>query len=131
MKCPNCGKEMIDKSCSKLEECYHWEDEEFYYKRNHYEKFVCSECKISIVNDKWNIPDNLQATEKQVKTCDFICRMLNVESPLPVKTAMWQFIHNHIEEAIDISNKRKECFYDYGYYDGLDNFGFPCEEDCF
>ena len=26
MKCPNCGREMIDKSYSKLEEFYHWED---------------------------------------------------------------------------------------------------------
>ena len=131
MKCPNCGKEMVDKSYSKLEEFYHWEDEEFYYKKNYYKKFVCDDCKISIVNDEWKIPDNLQATEKQVKTCNFIYQMLNIEVPPPVKTAMWQFIHDYIEEAIDISDKRKECFYDYGYYDGLDNFAFPCEEDCF
>ena len=62
MKCPNCGKEMTDKSYSKLEKFYHWEDEEFYYKRNYYEKFICKDCKISIVNDEWNIPNNLQAT---------------------------------------------------------------------
>jgi hypothetical protein len=131
MKCPNCGKEMINKSYSRLEPFYHWEDECTYYSKNHYEKFVCSDCKISIVNDEWNIPDNLQATEKQVKTCNFIYQMLNIESPPPAKRAMWQFIHDYIEEAIDISNKRKEWFYDYGDYDGLDNFAFPCEEDCF
>ena len=128
--CPNCGKQMIDKSYSKLEPFYHWEDECTYYAKNYYEKFVCKDCEISLIDDEWKIPDSLQATEKQVKTCNFIYQMLNIESPPPVKKAMWQFIHDYIEEAIDISNKRKECFYDYGDYDG-DSFAFPCEEDCY
>ncbi len=130
MKCPNCGKEMTDRSYSKLEEFYHWKDEEYYYKRNHYEKFVCRDCKISIVNDKWNIPDNLRATEKQVEACNFICRILNIEPPPLTKRAVWHFIHDHIEEAVDIKNKREGWFCDYDDCDG-DSLAVPCEEDCF
>lgn len=130
MKCPNCGKEMTDRSYSKLEEFYHWKDEEFYYKRNHYEKFVCRDCKISVVNYKWNIPDNLRATEKQVEACNFICRILNIEPPPLTKRAVWHFIHDHIEEAVDIKNKREGWFCDYDDYDG-DSLAVPCEEDCF
>lgn len=130
MKCPNCGKEMTDRSYSKLEEFYHWKDEEYYYKRNHYEKFVCRDCKISVVNNKWNIPDNLRATEKQVEACNFICRILNIEPPPLTKRAVWHFIHDHIEEAVDIKNKREGWFCDYDDYDG-DSLAVPCEEDCF
>ena len=130
MKCPNCGKEMTDRSYSKLEEFYHWKDDEYYYKRNHYEKFVCRDCKISIVNDKWNIPDNLRATEKQVEACNFICRILNIEPPPLTKRAVWHFIHDHIEEAVDIKNKREGWFCDYDDCDG-DSLAVPCEEDCF
>ena len=130
MKCPNCGKEMKNRSYSKLEEFYHCKDDEYYYKRNYYEKFVCSDCKISIVNDEWNIPDDLRATEKQVEACNFICRILNIEHPPLTKRAVWHFIHDHIEEAVDIKNKREGWFCDYDDCDG-DSLAVPCEEDCF
>ena len=76
--------------------------------------------------------DNLiqDATEKQVEACNFICRILNIEHPPLTKRAVWHFIHDHIEEAVDIKNKREGWFCDYDDCDG-DSLAVPCEEDCF
>ena len=124
MKCPNCGKEMVDKSYSKFEEFYHWEDEQFYYKRNYYEKFVCNDCKISFVNDEWDIPGELQATEAQIKACNFVSRELGYEPPPPTKRAMWKFLHETLDEAKDRREKR--------WIDSWDGYDYPIpEEDCY
>ena len=123
MKCPNCGKEMIDKSYSKLEDFYHWEDEEFYYKRNYYEKFVCNDCKISVKNDEWDIPSELQATEAQIKACRFVSDELGYDPPPPTKRAMWKFLNETLDEAKD--NKEKRWIDNWDDYDY-----FISEEDC-
>lgn len=124
MKCPNCGKEMIDKSYSKLEEFYHWEDEQYYYKRNYYEKFICNDCKISFKNDEWGIPIKYQATEKQINACKFVSKILNLDSPPPVKHAMWKFLKDYLEEAQNTKEKR--------WIDSWDDYDYPiAEEDCY
>jgi len=99
MKCPNCGKEMIDKSYSKRERFYHWEDEEFYYRDNYYEKFVCNDCKISFENDTWNIPNKLLPTEKQKKTILFINNHLSMDLKALTKHQCWLDIGKYFDKA--------------------------------
>lgn len=60
MKCPNCGKEMIDKSYSKFEEFYHFEDEQYYYRNVHHDEFVCKDCKISFKDNRWTMPFSMK-----------------------------------------------------------------------
>lgn len=127
--CPNCGKQMEDKSYSKLEPFYHWEDECTYYAKNYYEKFVCKDCKISLIDDEWKIPTNLEATEKQINACKFVSNMLRVESPPPVKHAMWKFLKDNLNKAIELKNYQ----YNMQGYDDDEYFHFPpiLEEDCY
>lgn len=65
MKCPNCDKEMADKSYCKMEEFYHYDDEEFYYHKVEHEKFVCQSCKITYLDDKWKIPKKYNPTKNR------------------------------------------------------------------
>lgn len=123
MKCPNCGNEMIDKSYSKMERFYHWEDEEFYYRDNYYEKFICNDCKISFENDTWNIPNKLLPTEKQIKTILFINNHLNMDLQALTKHQCWLDIGKYFEEA------KKTPLHSSEYYEDLQEyFGF-CEGD--
>ena len=92
--------------------------------RRFYEKFVCNDCKISFVNDEWDIPGELQATEAQIKACNFVSRELGYEPPPPTKRAMWKFLHETLEEAQDSKEKR--------WMDSWDGYDYPIpEEDCY
>lgn len=123
MKCPNCGKEMVDKSYSKLEEFYHWEDEEYYYKNNYYEKFVCNDCNISFEDDKWHIPNNLMPTEKQKKTILFINNHLRMDLEALTKHQCWLDIGKYFDEA-----KNTPLYSDEDWIDMQEYFGM-CEGD--
>lgn len=125
MKCPNCGKEMIDKSYSKLEEFYHWEDEEYYYRKIYYEKFVCNDCKISFEDHKWNIPNNLMPTEKQKKTILFINNHLRMDLEALTKHQCWLDIGKYFYEA-----KNTPLYSDEDYIYMQEYFGL-CEGDFF
>jgi hypothetical protein len=116
MKCPNCGKEMIDKSYSKLEEFYHWEDEDYYYRKNYYEKFVCNDCKISFEDDEWHIPNNLMPTEKQKKTILFINNHLRMDLEALTKHQCWLDIGKYFEEAKKTPLYSKEDYWDMQEY---------------
>ena len=72
MKCPNCDKEMDNKTYCKMEAFYHWEDEETYYHKVEHKKFVCKSCKITYLDGEWKIPEKYDPTEKQEKTILFI-----------------------------------------------------------
>lgn len=98
-KCPNCGKEMVDKSYSKLEEFFHREDKEYYYRNNYYEKFVCNDCNISFEDDKWHIPNTLMPTEKQKKTIIFINNHLGMNLEALTKYQCWLDISKYFNEA--------------------------------
>lgn len=123
MKCPNCGKEMVDKSYSKLEEFYHWEDEEYYYKNNYYEKFVCNDCNISFEDDKWHITNNLMPTEKQKKTILFINNRLRMDLEALTKHQCWLDIGKYFDEA-----KNTPLYSDEDWIDMQEYFGM-CEGD--
>ena len=123
MKCPNCDKEMIDKSCFKKERFYHWEDEEFYYRDIYYEKLICMECKIYYENDKWNIPDKFLPTDKQKKTILFINNHLGMDLKALTKHQCWLDICKYFEEA------KRTPLHSSEYYEDLQEyFGF-CEGD--
>lgn len=123
MKCPNCDKEMIDKSHSKMERFYHWEDEEFYYRDNYYEKFVCNDCKISFENDTWNIPNKLLPTKKQKKTILFINNHLRMDLEALTKHQCWLDIGKYFDKA------KRTPLHSNEYYEDLEEyFGF-CEGD--
>lgn len=127
MKCPNCGKEMKDaihKYCWGFVDT----DDEYYI----VEERVCNKCKITFTKDykgeNWDIPYELQATPAQIKACQFVRDELGYNVPPPTKVAMWRFLRDTLDEA----NKHKEKKYiDNNEEWGLDNFAFPCEEDCF
>ena len=72
VKCPNCDKEMDNKSYCKMEEFYHCGDKEIYYQKVEHKKFVCKSCKIIYLDDEWKIPEKYNPTEKQKKTILFI-----------------------------------------------------------
>lgn len=119
MKCPNCGKEMKDKSCSKMEKFYHWEDEEFYYRNNYHEKFICKDCKISFEDEKWNIPDKFQPTEKQMKTILFINNHLGMDLQTLTKHQCWLDIGKYFEEAKKTPLHSDEYYIDMQEYFGM------------
>lgn len=104
MKCPHCNKEMKDKSYAyygigswdmDYPDCYH-------------EEFVCKTCKISYINEKWHIPDNLIATEKQIKTAIFIHNVLGCSIPAHTKKCLWKYINTNLQNAIQASKTLKQ-----------------------
>lgn len=123
MKCPNCGKEMIDKSYSKMERFYHWEDEEFYYRDNYYEKFVCNDCKISFENDTWNIPSKFLPTKKQIKTILFINNHLDMDLKALTKHQCWLDIGKYFDEA------KRASLHSSEYYENLQEYFGMYEAD--
>lgn len=109
MKCPNCGKDMVDKSHSRLEEFWHWEDECTYYKRVKHEKFICEDCKISYKDEEWEIPSEFERpTEKQIACIAFINRQLHSNFEPVLKKDAWRFIKDNIDEAQKIKENQFE-----------------------
>ena len=106
MICQNCNNEMADKSYwyyglgswdSDYPDCLH-------------EEHFCKTCKISYINGDWNIPQNLMATEKQIKTANFISKVLNCGTPIYTKKLLWKFINKNLETAIKV---REQDFEDW------------------
>ena len=125
MKWPNCGKEMIDKSYSKFEEFYHFEDEQYYYRNNYYEKFVCKDCKISFENDKWTIPSGLMPTEKQKRTVLFINNHLGMDIKALTKHQCWLDIGKYFDKA-----KSTPLYSDEEFIEMQDYFGMTEADFC-
>ena len=105
MNCPNCNKEMKDRSYwyyglgswdSDYPDCFH-------------EEYVCKNCKISYINDEWKIPPSLAATEKQIKTAKFIRNVIGGETPAPLKKSLWKYIHDNLQRAIDLNKHIRDC----------------------
>ena len=110
MLCPNCGKEMDDKSYCRLESFYHWEDEEIYYRNAEHEKFVCKSCKITYLDGNWKIPEKYNPTEKQKNTLLFINNHLGMDIKPLTKHQCWLDIGKYFEKA------KKTPLYDEQYY---------------
>lgn len=99
MICPNCGKEMTDKSYLR-EITFCTGDEPDYYPTEWVREYYCKECKIKFDNDKWIVPKKYPiATEKQVKCVEFINRQLGTNFVPILKTSTWRFIKDNIDRA--------------------------------
>ena len=108
MICPNCNKEMKDKSYwyygigswdADYPDCYH-------------EEHTCKTCKISYINGEWHIPSELVATDKQIKAAEFINSVLKNELPAPTKRNLWKYIHDNLETAKEVreNNFEEWCY---------------------
>ena len=102
MICPNCGKEMIDKSHSVLITFLTGDDPD-YYPTEWVEEYYCKECKIKFYKDEWTVPKKYpRATEKQIKCTKFINQQLGTSFDPVLKTSTWKFIRDNIDSAKEV-----------------------------
>lgn len=125
MKCPNCDREMDNKTHCKMEGFYHWEDEEIYYQKVEHEKFVCKSCKITYLDGKWKIPEKYNPTEKQEKTILFINNHLCMDIQPLTKHQCWLDIGKYFERA-----KRTPLHDDQYYIDMQECCGMDESDFC-
>ena len=104
MICPNCTREMKDESY----EYYGIGSWDMDYPDNYQEQHVCT-CGVKIINGKWEIPESIRATDKQIHAAEVISKVLGLRTPPPLKTLMWKFIHDHIEESKEKSKAESDC----------------------
>lgn len=116
MICPNCNKEMKDKSHEEVI-TFCTGDEPDYYPTEWIEEYYCKECRIKFYKGKWTIPDKYpRATDKQIKCVAFINRQLGINYEAVLKTSAWKFIKENLPAA-------KE------YYDN--SFSEWCEDNAY
>lgn len=104
MECPNCKQEMKDKSYWY----YGLGSWDMDYPDCLHEEHFCKTCKISYLNGEWNIPKNIIATEKQIKTASFISNVLQCEMPIHTKKLLWKFINENLQTAIKVKEQNFE-----------------------
>ena len=117
IKCPNCGKDI--KLTDEYRECgWNWGED---YQGLYYlvTKGKCKNCKIQYYDGEWEIPKELQPTEKQYRTVKFIENRLSVRlnDDIGLKKRYWKFISQYFEEAkkVEFDSDDYEDFGDYGY----------------
>ena len=111
MDCPNCNKEMKDKSYMYYS-IGAWDMD---YPDACHEEYWCSSCRIKWINGEWIIPKKYErATEKQVKCVNFICRELGLNFEPVLKTKTWEFINTYMNKAKNSKAGRNSS---YEYYD--------------
>lgn len=102
MNCPNCNKEMKDKS-HEVVITFFTGDEPDYYPTEWYEEYHCKDCRIKYVNGTWTIPNKYpRATDKQTKCVAFINRQLGTNYEAILKASTWRFIKEHIDYAKEV-----------------------------
>lgn len=105
--CPNCGRLMRDIT---------WVSEVSSFTEPHY---ICDFCKIeshrvSAYPEKWTIPYNLRASDRQKRTVEFICSQLLVQPPIILtKKLAWKFINENLEKAINLYRNRDDSYEDF------------------
>ena len=101
MNCPNCNKEMKDKSYWY----YGLGSWDMDYPDVLHEEYWCSDCRIRYTNGEWIIPKKFaRATYRQVKCANFICRELGLRFEPILKAQTWKFINTYLDAA-KLSNK--------------------------
>lgn len=107
MQCPNCDKEMKDKSYWY----YGIGDWDMDYPATQHEEYWCPFCSIKYINGQWLIPEKYgRATQKQIKCANFICRELGINYEPILKYKTWQFINKYYDEA---KQSRANAFSDW------------------
>lgn len=64
---------------------------------------------VAYTNGEWSIPETYQATPRQVKCAKFIESVLGLSSPPPVRSALWVFIHDNLQKALDVVQHKNYC----------------------
>lgn len=96
MNCPNCSKEMEDKSYWY----YGISDWDMDYPATLYEEYLCNECHIKYKNNEWDIPKEYErATDKQIRCANFICSELGIDYEPLLKKKTWEFIDKYLDDA--------------------------------
>lgn len=96
MNCPNCGKSMTNLSNWS----YGIGSWDMDYPDVYHEEYRYNNCKIIFINGEWKIPDTLRASDQQIKAAETISYYLHIPIPdPPLKTSLWKFIHDHMEES--------------------------------
>lgn len=102
MNCPNCNKEMQDKSHGETI-TFFTGDEPDYYPTEWIEEYYCKECKIKFRKGIWMVPEKYpRATKKQENCVAFINRQLGTTFKPVLKTSTWKFIKDNIERAKEV-----------------------------
>ncbi len=110
MNCPNCDKEMKDKSY-EANVFFGFGDEPDYYPTRLIEEYHCKYCKIRYQDGDWFIPENFRATEKQLNAGKIIEYNTGIDMPPPTKRLMWKYIQDNIElskQRYEESKKARE-----------------------
>lgn len=99
MNCPNCDKEMKDKSHA-VEITFLTGDDPDYYPTEWIEEYHCKDCKIKYDNGNWVILKAYPlATDKQIKCVNFINRQLGTCFNPVLKHQTWKFIKENLSKA--------------------------------
>lgn len=102
MKCPNCNKDMMDKSY-EVKITFFTGDEPDYYPTEWIEKFHCKGCGITFNKGEWVIPKKYPlATNKQIKCAMFINKQLGTDFKPVLKTQTWRFIKENLSTAKEV-----------------------------
>lgn len=107
MNCPNCDKEMKEKSYWY----YGIGDWDMDYPATLHEEYCCIDCSIKWINGEWIIPKRYErATDKQIKCANFICRELGINYEPLFKRKTWEFINKHLDDAKRSREISFECW---------------------
>jgi hypothetical protein len=118
MVCPECGKEMKDKSY----DYYSIGAWDYDYPDCTYIKFVCNKCRISYEEGEWKVPKKFRGSEKQIKAAEFISKVLYLPLPPPHKKILWKFINCNLQKAIIKTQKNRKYYQDFDDNDDLYDF---------
>lgn len=114
MNCPQCGKEMNNESYWHSGGIGCWDEDGLNYYR---ELHRCHTCNISFNNGDWSVPEQFEPTYKQLKTVKFICNVLHVGEPAPIKKNICKFINQWLDYAINEVTLQHRYEYDDLSYD--------------
>lgn len=107
MICPNCDKEMKDKSYYY----YGISDWDMDYPATYHEEYWCNDCRIRYMNEEWTIPKKFErATDRQIKCVKFINRELGTGYEPLLKRKTWEFINKHLDAAKQSRETNFECW---------------------
>ena len=107
MVCPNCNKEMEDKTYWY----YGISDWDMDYPATAHDEYWCPDCRIKYINGEWFVPKGIErATYKQIKCVEFINRELRTNYKPLLKNKTWKFIHDNLEDAKQSRAANFECW---------------------
>ena len=102
MICPNCNKEMADKSYP-VTLTFLTGDDPDYYPIEWIERYRCKDCGITYDDGDWTVPKKYAlATDKQIKCVRFINKQLGTDFTPVLKTSTWKFINEHMAQAKEV-----------------------------